>query len=124
MPGKPIVLLFTRDDCQDKDNACTCPLARILLQSVANRCDAKEMNLTRIAKAGLGDPNYDYFKYARARGYRVPLFLVKHPDDRMPEVKVHGFGRRKEFNSQIIKKELNDAITAVWKVLNPKGGHP
>ncbi len=120
MALRPSVLLFTRDDCTD----CECPLGRSTMRSVVKRCDIREVNLTAIEKGGLGDPDFHYLKYARAHGYRCPLFLVMHPDGRMPEQKIHGRGRSKEFKKGVVERELNEAITKVWKFIQQQGGGP
>ena len=120
MALRPSVLLFTRDDCTD----CECPLGRSTMRSVVKRCDIREVNLTAIEKGGLGDPDFHYLKYARAHGYRCPLFLVMHPDGRMPEQKIHGRGRSKEFKKGVVERELNEAITRSGSSFSNKAAAP
>ena len=70
---KPVVCLFTRDDCRP----CRCGLGRNLLEELkdANRCDCAEFNLSQLAK------DHRAAQYARRYGLNhFPTFIISHPE--------------------------------------------
>jgi hypothetical protein len=107
--AKPVVYLFTRDDCRP----CRCGLARNLLKELTdkNRCDGAEYNLSKL------DPDDPAIKYARARGFsHFPTFLVCHPErPNFPIEKIWADDNKKWDNGEI-RRQLNAALDRIWRM--------
>lgn len=104
---KPTVLLITRNCFK----CCRCGLGRNLLEELKEkgRCDGREFNLDELPK--------DHFmvKYARGCGLcHFPTFIIQHPQQKIPDVKVWG-NDAKGWTTGQIRQQVEAAITAVWK---------
>ncbi len=105
---KPVVYLFTRDDCL----RCRCGLARNLLDELKNknRCTGEEFNLSQLPK------DCDAAKYARGRGFRhFPTFLICHPAHKDALEKIWGDDGDK-WNNNKIRQEVDAALDRVWRM--------